>query len=146
MPNAAKLFAAVAFLAVGFLAAETYKPGLPPETQFGQFSLIVAAIGALCGWMVMGGLVGRSHLRAGASGMRTSVTIVFWALLGFSIREMVLRSLRRRYDGVFSAVEGTFEIMAAYGLLLLRPEPLAVLVVGGFLGGVLANWAGRRWR
>ncbi|MDO9525597.1 MAG: TrgA family protein, partial [Gemmobacter sp.] len=60
--------------------------------------------------------------------------------------EMVLRSMRKRYDGVFSAIEGTFDIILIYAAPLLRPEPLIVLVLGGMLGGILADWAGRQWR
>ena len=146
MPTAAKLFATVAFLAVAFFAAEVFKPGLPPETQFGKFTWVCTGIGALCGWFVMGGLVGRGYYAAALSGLRTSATIVFWAMLFFSVREMVFRSMRKQYDGVFSAIEGTFDIVLDYGAGFLRPEPVIVLVVGGILGGMLAEWGGRRWR
>lgn len=146
MPTAARLFAAIAFAAIGFMAAEVYKPGLPPETQWGRFTILSTLIGLLCGWFVMGRLAGRGMRAAFGSGLRTSANMVFYAMLLFSIYEMVLRSLRKRYDGVFEAVMGTFDIMLAYGMALLRPEPLIVLVLGGMLGGALAEWASRQWK
>ncbi|MFN6980031.1 MAG: TrgA family protein, partial [Gemmobacter sp.] len=144
MPTAAKLVAAIAFAAVGFLAAEAYKPGLTPDTQWGLFSIICAGIGFVCGWMISGARRKPGVIGAGGTGMRTAVTIAFWVLLLFSVRDMVLRSMKRQYDGVFDAVEGTFDIMLKYGEAVwrsfgtgdLRFEPLAVLLVGGFLAGV----------
>lgn len=146
MPTAAKMTAAIAFLAVAFFAAELYKPGLPPETQWGNFSLICAGLGALCGWIISGSRAGRGMRPAAGTGLRTAATVAFWALVGFSIWEMLSRSVDRRYRGVFEAIEGTFDIMLAYGAALLRPEPVIVLVIGGVLAGLLVEWAGRQWR
>lgn len=146
MPTAAKIFAAAAFAVVGFLAAEAFKPGMPDGTPFGAFSMIVAVIGLLTGWMVMGGLAGRGYGAAAGSGVRTSVTVVFWALLGFSIYQMVLLSLKKRYDGPFDAIIGIFELMYENGLIAATVPVGTVLLVGGVLGGWLSEWASRRWR
>lgn len=147
MPTAAKLVAAFAFAAVAFFAAEMFKPAMPPETQFGIFSQVCAFVGLLQGWRVMGRLVGRGWYSSAGSGLRTSVSIVFWCILLYSIREMILNSIKKRYDGVMSALEGTFDILLEFGMLLVsRPDPLIVLAVGGVLGGWLAEAASRRWR
>jgi hypothetical protein len=79
-------------------------------------------------------------------GVRTSVTIAVWALLGFSIYEMILRSMKMRYDGPMDAVLGVFALMLERGQMMLTPEVLGVLFTGGVLGGMLAEWAGRQWR
>lgn len=146
MPTAAKLFAAVVFTAVGFLAAEAYKPGLPEGTQFGLFSLIVALIGLLCGWMVMGRLAGQGYGGAAGSGLRTSATLLFWALLVFSVYEMIQRSMKMRYDGPVEALVSVFGLMLQYGQLVLTVPVLSVLAGGGVLGGWAAEFAARRWR
>jgi hypothetical protein len=147
MPTAAKLVAAVLFAMTGFLAAETFKPQMPEGTAFGAFSLIVAGIGLICGWRVMGGLVGRGYLASAGFGLRTSVTIVFWALLGFSIHRMVSLSLSAMpYDGPMEAIVGIFEEMVEYGKLLLARDVIIALAVGGIFGGMAAEWASRRWR
>ncbi|MDT8853950.1 TrgA family protein [Paracoccaceae bacterium Fryx2] len=146
MPTAAKLFAAIAFAAVAFLAAELFKPAMPEGTRFGPFSLICAGLGAICGWVVMGKLTGRGYGQALGFGVRTSVTIAFWALLGFSLLEMVNRSTRMRYDGPMEALTGGLGLMLEYGQLMLTPPVVGCLLLGGALGGAMAEWAGKRWR
>jgi hypothetical protein len=154
MPTAARLVAAIAFLAVAFLGAEVFKPGLTPDTQWGLFPMIAAGVGAVCGWMIAGARAGRGWLSAGATGMRTSVTIVFWLLLLFSGREMVLRSMKRLYDGPFEGIVAVFALMLQYGQAIwtthgtgaFRPDTLIVLLGGGFLAGLLTEWAGRQWK
>ncbi len=74
MPTAPKLVAALIFAAIGFFTAEFYKPQMPEGTQFGQFSVICARIGAICGWRVMGNLAGRGYSASMGLGIRTSVT------------------------------------------------------------------------
>ena len=146
MPTAARLAAAIGFAAVACFAAELYKPGLPPETQWGRFTLLTTLIGLVCGWRVMGRLAGRGNTAAMGYGVRTSATIAVLALLVFSIYEMVGQALRKRYDGVMDALVGILELMLEFGTALARPEPLAVLVLGGIGAGLLAEWAGRQWR
>lgn len=148
MPTAAKAVAALAFALVAYFAAQGVKaPGVMPEgTQFGWFSEITAGIGFLCGWIVMGGLVGKGYGEAAASGLRVSVTIVFWALLGFAIYDMVQQSMKMRYHGPMEAVLDVFNIMLVNGKRLGTLEILGTLAVGGVLGGVVAEWAGRRWK
>lgn len=146
MPTAAKLVAAVLFAALGFVAAELFKPAMPEGTQFGYFSPICAAIGAACGWLVMGRQVGRGKAAAITSGIQTAVTLAFLALLGFSIYVMVLRSMNLRYQGVMEAVLGVFDLMLKHGRLMLTLPVLGSLALGGAIGGLISEWAGKRWR
>lgn len=146
MPTAARLVAAIIFAGVAFLAANVYVPLLPAGTQTGWFAAVSAGFGAVVGWMVMGALAGRGTTAAMGYGVRTSVTIVFWVGLFLSIREMILRSMNLRYDGPMEAVIGTFDIAIDYGRLMVDPQLLAVLGLGGLLGGLVTEFASRRWR
>ena len=145
MPTAAKALGALWFGAVGAIAAEAYKPLLPPETVFGLFVPICGALGLLAGWRVAGALAGRGFNPAVATGLRTSVTLLFWALLVFSLREMLLRSMNRRYGGPTEALVGTFDIMLDYVSVMGDPAFLGVLIAGGIGGGLFAEWGARRW-
>jgi uncharacterized membrane protein len=147
MPTAAKLFGSFAFALVGFFTAEVLKPSFPEAFGFGYFSIVCALLGLLAGWRVMGPAAGASSLRAASTGVKTSFVLTMWALTVFSIRQMLLESTQNRFEGVWDAIYGTFEIMWNYAQLLLTSIPaLAVLVIGGMLGGMFSSWAAVRWR
>ncbi|MDN5788482.1 TrgA family protein, partial [Pseudorhodobacter sp.] len=69
MPTISKLVAAFAFAIVAAFAAELFKPQMPEGTQFGYFTVICAVIGLICGWRVMGNLVGRGYRAAMGYGL-----------------------------------------------------------------------------
>lgn len=147
MPTASKLFGGFAFMLVGFFAAEMLKPQFPEGYNFGRFPYICAGIGLLVGWIVMRRGALESMGQAISAGLRASFLLLFWGMLFFSCREMIIRSIDRRYKGVMEALEGTFDIMIEYGELVFASANLIiVLVVGGILGGMFVNWAALRWR
>jgi len=145
MPTAAKALAACWFAGVGVVAAEAFKPLMPPETVFGMFVPICAALGVIAGWRVAGAHAGHGYNAAVTTGLRTSVTLLFWALLLFSLREMLLRSMNRRYSGPTEALVGTFDIVIDNVALMGDPAFIGALVVGGIGGGLFAEWGARRW-
>jgi len=146
MPTAAKLVSALLFAAVGYLAAEAYAQTLPPGQPRQWLTPIVAAIGLGQGWVTMGGLVGQGISVAITTGVRVSVQIAFWAVLGFGLYEMFHRSTRLRYDGLGEAVIAAFDLFLEYGLSLVSATTcLVILLVGGALSGVLAEVVSRRW-
>lgn len=145
MPTAAKIVAAVMFALVTAIAAHLFIPALPEGTQVKGFREISAAVGFIVGWRVMGTLHGKGYGEAAGTGIRTSVTILFWLLLGFSIYTMVLRSTKMLYDGPMEAVLAVFDLMLYHGKFLIEPATPIALLVGGVIGGVVTEWAGRRW-
>ncbi|MCE6951613.1 TrgA family protein [Cereibacter sphaeroides] len=146
MPTAAKLFAALAFAALGYIGAMLFVDRLPEGTPAGLFGPGGAAIGLVCGWMISGAMAGRGYVASMTTGVRTAATIVFFALLAYSLYVMVIRALRMLYHGPMEAILGVFQLMLDHGRLLVTPEILATLVVGGMIGGSAAEWAGRRWK
>lgn len=145
MPTAAKLAAAALFAALAFLAAEVYRPLLPEGTQTGWLRLGSAAIGLICGWRIMGRLHGKGYYAATGSGVRTSVTVLFWAVLAFSIYTMVYRSTKMLYDDAGEAVLAVFDLMLSYGKLMLDAQFIGVLLLGGLVCGLVTEFVGRRW-
>ena len=146
MPTGAKLVAAVCFAIVGWLAAEAYIPQLPEDTRTGYFREIMAVLGFVLGWMTLGPNVGRGYADAASIGMRTSFLLVFWGLLGMSIYFMVRRSTRMIYDNAGDAALDVPMLMLQYAGLMGSVPLIAVLAVGGAIGGVLTEFAGRRWK
>lgn len=146
MPTAAKLVAAICFAAIGWIAANAHIPALGENAAYGFFREITAVIGALVGWLVMGNLVGQNYAEAAGSGLRTSVTLVFFALLAFSTQGMLKNATKNIYDGPMDAVLAIFQIMMENGRDMLTVGVLTVLIGGGMLGGVVTEWANRKWR
>jgi hypothetical protein len=146
MPTAAKLVAAILFAGLGYLMAEAYKPVLPPTTPFGQMSAISAAVGLFCGWLVMGALAGRGYYNSWGLGVRTAITTVFWATLGFALYEMILRSMKLRYDGPMEALTAWMSLVLEYGTLMLDQRFLLTVFIGGVIGGIVTEFASRRWK
>lgn len=145
MPTAAKLAAAVIYAFLAYLAAGMMRQYFPPSTQFGIFSEVSAAIGLFAGWRVMGRLAGQGWVAAINNGLRTSVTIVFLALVIFSMEGMYQVAIRKMYDGPLEAMLGAVKIGAEYAAMLLQPDMLAVLILGGMGCGMLTEWVAKRW-
>ncbi len=146
MPTAAKLFGATAFALLGWLAANIYANAMPEGAQAGLLREIVAFLGVIIGWRVAGGNAGKGYNAATGTGMRTGIILVFFALLGFSIYEMVLMSMQMRYDGPMEAVLGVFDLMMDYGKVMLTTQMIGTLIVGSILGGWLAEFGSRHWK
>ncbi len=146
MPTAAKLVSAVAFALVALWAVEAYIPQLPPGTGVGYLREIMVGLGLIIGWRSLGRNAGRGYADAVSYGLRTSILLVFWGLLGFSIYTMLLRSMRQLYRAdVGKALLDVPDIMMDYGKYLLAQDVLVALVVGGLLAGLAAEWTSRRW-
>ncbi|MGL6210400.1 MAG: TrgA family protein [Paracoccaceae bacterium] len=145
MPTAAKLVAAVLFAAFGWIGANYFIPSLPEATPIGMLRESAALIGALCGWMIMGRVAGRGYSTSIGNGISTSVAIAFWLVLFWAGYEMVVRSTKMMYDGPMDAVLGVVDLMVQYGRLMLTPEVLGTMLIGGVVTGLFAEWAARRW-
>lgn len=146
MPTAAKLFAFLAFAAVAFFAANGVPKLLPEGTALNLFIPISTMVGALSGWFISGRLVGKGFMVAMGTGMRTSLTLLFWCLVIFATDRMLNKSVQLAYDGPVEAVTSIFEIGLEYFLMVMVPDIIGILLVGGALAGAFVEWASRRWR
>jgi hypothetical protein len=146
MPTGAKAMAAICFAVAGFITALTYIPNMPEAGRVGSMPLMVALLGAIVGWRVMGNAVGKGYFRAIGSGWKTMIVLIFFALLLFGIYEMLQQSVRMRYDGPLEAILDVFQRMLDRSLPILSPQVLAAIVIGGGIAGMLTENANRRWR
>ncbi len=149
MPTMSRLIAAVYFAGLGYFIAVAFRGVMPEGTQFGQFNLLCLAIGMITGWRVMGRIVGKGYGRAPGSGVRTSITFVAWALLVCSIILMVRKAFGKRYgDSPLAAIVDVFALALQNGVRMFDPqvpEILGLILIGGALGGLLSEWAKRKW-
>lgn len=150
MPTAPKLVAALCFAFTGLFTAEAYRVGLLGAGQaalaFTGMQYVMAAIGAVVGWRVMGRLAGKGWGPSAGTGLRTAVTTVFWALMIFAIQRMIEKAFQRLYgDSPVEAVVDIFALMVDYARQMAVPEVGIALVIGGVLGGLATEFAARRW-
>jgi hypothetical protein len=145
MPTAAKAVSAFSFAVLGWIAADVYVPRMPTAQSVGYLRELTAVIGIVIGWSVMGKSVGRGYLKAIGSGWKTTIILVFMALLVFGTYEMLINAFRQYYEGAFEATLDIFMTMAERTPPLLNPTVLMVLVIGGGIAGLLAENTNRRW-
>ena len=145
MPTGAKATGAVAFLIVGWLLANAYVPNMPFAKPMGFFRELTGLIGLLSGWLFMGTSVGKTYYEAVGSGLKTVFVLTFWALLMFSIWEMLRISTKMVYDGPMDAVVDVFAIMLDRSWPLLSVGCVSVFFIGGVIGGIVTEVAARRW-
>ena len=146
MPTAAKLVAGLCLAVLAFATSELIKTILPASTDFGIFSILNAGIGFVCGWLIIGGRAGRGMSAAISNGFTGTVALVFWGLFIQAINEMTGLAMRHRYDGPIEAFAGTFEILVDFGQQIIEPRVILLLLVGGVVTGILAEFAAGRWR
>jgi hypothetical protein len=132
MPTAAKAVSAFSFAVLGWIAADVYVPRMPTAQSVGYLR-------------ELGKSVGRSYLKAIGAGWKTTIILVFTALLVFGTYEMLINAFRQYYEGAFEATLDIFMTMAERTPPLLNPTVLLVLVIGGGIAGILAENTNRRW-
>lgn len=146
MPTAAKAIAALCLAVVGYLCSELVKTLVPEIKNWGNFSYVNCAIGALVGWIVVGNRAGRGTKDAIANGLTGVAAMVFWALLLHASYEMFRLSMERRFDGPVEAFAAIFEISIEYGTILVNPMMITAFVIGALVTGYLSEAAGRNWK
>ncbi len=146
MPDASKLMAAVCLAILAFIVSGQIMPLMPESTDFGYFTWVNMAIGALVGWFVMGRRAGRGITSAVNNGLTGVASMVFWGIFVQAANEMVRLAMRNRYDNAFEALIAIFEIGAEYGLILIDFTVIATLIVGAVLSGLATEYAWRTWR
>jgi uncharacterized membrane protein (DUF485 family) len=146
MPTGAKAMAAICFAIAGWVVANIYVPNMPQATDVGLFREFTAFLGAIVGWRVMGNSVGKGYVQAVGSGWKTMIVLVFFALLLFAIYEMLMLSVRMRYDGPQEAILDVLQRMMDRSIPLLGVPVLASILISGAVAGLMSENASRRWR
>lgn len=146
MPTAARLVTALALAAVAWIGSDMFRPLMPPDTAFGWFNWVNAAVGLVCGWQVVGARLGRGWLEGGSAGLTGLGALIFWALFLHSLNEMLKRALENRYDGPLEGLVAIFELGYGYATVMLDGSLLGWLVGGAVATGLIGEWVARRWR
>jgi hypothetical protein len=146
MPTGAKLMAAACYAVVGFIMANYYAMNMPDASSAGPIREGAAAVGAVIGWWVMGPLAGKGYVEAAGAGVKTAVILAVAALFLLALREMLINSVKMRYDTALDAILDVFETMASRSMGLLSLGVFGTILLGGIVAGLLTENAARRWK
>ncbi|MBD3679400.1 MAG: TrgA family protein [Rhodobacteraceae bacterium] len=145
MPTGSKLTGFVCFGFLAWFTAGVLIGTFDEPKQTGYMPEIVAVLGALAGWRVMGPRTGDGYNGAAGAGLTTSAVMTVWSVFTFALYEMIVESTKMRYDGPMQAIIGMFELCIEYGMWLISPEVIGTLVVGGIICGFITEFIGKRW-
>ncbi|KMK67541.1 TrgA family protein [Puniceibacterium sp. IMCC21224] len=146
MPTAAKLLSALCLAALGYYVSEMIKQVMPESTAFGVFSYVNAALGAICGWRIVGSRAGRGLSAGISNGLTGVVALVFWGIFVQACNEMVRLAMINRFDGPMEAFAAVFELGIKYGQIILTGPIIGTLVVGALIVGLVGEFAASRYR
>ena len=144
MPTGAKLMAAICFAVVGFVMANYYAMNMPDASSAGAIREGAAVIGAVIGWWVMGPTSGKGYVEAAVAGIKTAVILAVTALFMLAMREMLVNSVKMRYDTALDAFLDVFQTMATRSHALVSLGVFGTILLGGIIGGLLTENASRR--
>ena len=102
-------------------------------------------LGIACGWRVTGRRVGTGFSEAVSAGLTGVAALVFWGLFAQAFNQMLADALERKYRGPFEAIMGMFELAMEYSLYLLNGTVIGIVVIGGLITGIVANWVANRY-
>lgn len=146
MPTAAKVMAAVSFAVVGWVLANYYALNMPDAAAAGPIREGAALVGVVVGWSVMGNSVGKGYVEAAGSGIKTAVILAVVALFLLALAEMLENTVRMRYEDALEAILAVVDTMAKRSHALLSLGVFGTILLGGIVGGILTENAGRRWK
>ena len=146
MPTFGRLAGAISFGILAGILSVLLLPffGDSPVPKF--WFALCGGVGVLTGWIFAGPRTGQGTGVAIGTGLTTAALLAFWVIFALSGHEMVMASMRGRYDGPMDAVISTFGIMVDYATQFYAPLTLIVLLGGGIVAGVLTDALGKRYR
>lgn len=123
---------------LGYFSAQAYVPIYAVSLYVGNFPSYMAVIGALCGWMYLGGRMGRGWIMAAYMGVQTAVLIAVAGAMIFALQRVWVQGYRMRYQGdIGRAFESYFDILTGYLLKALTLDPLLQVLGAAAVVGVV---------
>ncbi len=145
MPTFGRLVAAVFYGALAWYTTLLIIPLFPEETNLGYFQEVNTVFGLVAGWKVAGPRAGTGYVASLSYGLTALIAMVVMALFFNSFFVMIEFSMRGRYKGAGEGVTHVFELFVEHGMLMSTPEVLGTLLIGGFAGGLVTEFFGRRY-
>ncbi|UWQ20312.1 TrgA family protein [Jannaschia sp. W003] len=153
MPTPAKLVAAVAMAIIAWLTAEAvHRYALPEGVSIGRGREILAAMGLVMGWRMIGrqatGIRGRGDrlVNGLTMGLACALSLAVLAVFLHAFYVMILESMDLAYNSPGKAFSGWMGFVMRDAAIAWNPYVLVMLFGGGAVAGLLSGVAGRVWR
>lgn len=153
MPTPAKLVAAILMAAVCWITAETMvRYALPEGFSAGWFREIVAVIGLVAGWRMIGrqatGIRGRGDkiVNGVTMGMACALAVAALSIFLHAFYVMIIESLNLAYNSPGKAFTAMMGFAWDDVQTMANVRVLVALFGGGAIAGLFAGITGRIWR
>lgn len=131
---------AALFLAVfSYYAAEAYEPLYDPDIDLGNFPWYAVRVGALVGWVFLGGQMGKPLWYSIYVTIQAVVLTAIGTAMYLAVGEVFTRGYRRVYREPFEAFTGYFEIVLDWLGRGIVPDYLLFLAGGGAVIGIVLH-------
>jgi hypothetical protein len=137
---------AIALALLAMIVSEQFKPLKPEGTDFGIFTYVNGAIGAIVGWRFIGSRAGNGVVQSINAGLTGMLVLVLATLFVHAFWIMQANSFKLRYSSTTQAIQDMFNIMTENGLLLMQSYILITLVGGALFCGLVSEATARRWK
>lgn len=145
MQTAGHLAAALTFFIYGWYVGIVAGPLFPESAPPGFLIPLTIGVAVFCGWTIAGSRGGRGYNAATGNGLTTGLAFAFWTIFILAFEDMIVRSMRRSYDGPMEAVVDVFRLMLDFGLRLANFELILTVVVGSILCGYITEYFAKRY-
>lgn len=145
MPTMGRLTGAILFGFLAWYTSALVVPLFPENTNLGRFKELNTFLGLYAGWTVAGSRAGKGYIASFSYGLTASAALLVMALFFNSFVVMIEKSLRKLYTDPGQAVTAVFELFVEYGAIVLTPEIILTLVIGGFANGLVTEFLQRKF-
>ncbi|MCB1396002.1 MAG: TrgA family protein [Rhodobacter sp.] len=120
-------------------AAQAYEPLYDPDAYLGNFRFWAAGVGAVVGWLFLGGRIGQRLWMSMFVGVQAVAMTALGTAMVLAVREVFVLGYRRRYHEVMDAFTGYFDIIVNWLSKALVQDYLILLAAGGVAIGLVLH-------
>jgi len=146
MPTAAKLFAAFGMVCTAAAALWLLRADEPAWRETIIAFGVALPVAAVAGWRECGARAGKGAVTSVLAAIRSAIYMVIGSALVLAVIQMFKLAWRRHYEAPTEAVVDIIALAIGFARPLAQAPIVATLLAGAILTGLLAEWAGRRWR
>ncbi len=145
MPTAAKLIGGLFLMVTAVLSSYLFLNDSDVLYATSEFYFVNAAIGFLVGWRWIGVDPGFGGLGSIVSGLRGTFLVMVLSATTFGLWVVFIKLERFYIKDFASIIVSWYDGLMDYFTLIIEPNVLFSMVIGGCISGIAAGFANRYW-